>query len=96
MSRNVSLLAAYLLDGNGNGRKIGWTEIKQQNSKQGIHWIHLNYTAQHSLKWLVKDSGVNKIIAKAMLAEESRPRCIITPTGVSMFLRGLYVLYVQE
>lgn len=89
MPRDESLVFAYLLDGNGSGKKIGWNEIKQWTPSQGILWVHLNYTSQRTAHWLIRESGLDKITAKAMIAEESRPRSEITATGLLVFLRGV-------
>ncbi len=89
MSRDESLIAAYLLDGKGGGKKIGWNDVEQWSPDQGILWVHLNYTVRRSSQWLNKSSGLDKITAKAMLMEESRPRSVITPKGLLLFLRGV-------
>ena len=37
------LIGAYILDGVGGGRKVGWDEINSWVPEQGILWMHLNY-----------------------------------------------------
>ena len=89
MSKKDSLIAAYLLDGDGGGKKIGWKEVDQWAPEQGILWVHLNYSTQGSVRWLNKSSGLDKITAHAMAVEESRPRSVISSKGVLVFLRGV-------
>ena len=38
MADNDGLILAYILDGNGGGKKIGWDEIACWNSEQGLLW----------------------------------------------------------
>lgn len=89
MPRDESLIFAYLLDGAGGGRKIKWHDIEQWTPDQGILWVHLNYTVEGTSQWLIKKSGLDKITAKAMSTGESRPRSVITPKGLLVFLRGV-------
>lgn len=89
MPRDESLIMAYLLDGEGGGQKIGWDEIKQWSPGQGILWIHLNYTVRRAAQWLIKDSGLDKFVVKAMVAEESRPRSVVAAKGLLICLRGV-------
>ena len=42
MSDDTGLIAAYILDGKGEGKKIGWEEIKNWNFAQGTLWAHLD------------------------------------------------------
>lgn len=84
-----SLITAYLLNGHGGGKLIGWSEIEQWKPEQGILWVHLNYTKDKAKQWLLKQSGLDPITSKAMLAEESRPRSLVNSEGVLLFLRGV-------
>ena len=89
MPKKESLIVAYLLDGKGGGKKIGWQEIEAWTPEQGLLWVHLNYSGPRSARWLNKFDRVDKIAAHAMLIEESRPRSIIMPQGLLIFLRGV-------
>src|SRR3990167_8024898 len=89
MQREESLIAAFILDGKGGGRKISWDEVNKWTPEQGILWIHLNYTAKRTVQWFKKSSGLDKITIAAMLAEDSRPRCVVSPQGLLLFLRGI-------
>lgn len=89
MTKENSLIVAYILDGQGGGKKIGWDEIEQWTPDQGILWVHLNYSASRTRQWLNKSSKLDKIAAQAMVVEESRPRSVINPNGMLVFLRGV-------
>lgn len=84
-----SLLFAYILDGNGGGKKVGWKEINQWTPEQGILWVHLDYTSPESARWLNRHCQLNKLTSRALLNEETRPRSIINPEGILVFLRGV-------
>lgn len=83
------LVVSYLLDGQGGGRKIGWTEIEQWRPQQGLLWIHLNRDSEDSREWLERRSGLDPLVVEAMTAESTRPRCAQIDGGVMLFLRGV-------
>ena len=49
---NDGLILAYILDGNGSGRKVGWREIESWKPRQGLLWIHLDYSNPLVREWL--------------------------------------------
>lgn len=89
MPKSRSLVTAYLLDGEGGGKKLGWEGVESWEPKQGILWVHLDFTAQRSAQWLHKSSGLDKIVVRSMLVEESRPRAVLSNSGLLLFLRGV-------
>jgi zinc transporter len=86
---NDGLIIAYILDGKGGGRKVGWAEIAAWNPEQGILWMHLNYTFPDVQKWLYEKSGVDEVISAALTEEDSRPRCTPFQNGLLLGLRGV-------
>ncbi len=84
-----ALVCAYLLDGNGGAKEIGWDDVHAWSKDQGILWVHLDYASQKAKHWLLKESGLDKVTVRAMIADESRPRSIISPAGALVFLRGV-------
>jgi len=84
-----SLIYAFILDGNGSGRKIDWPEIRAWSPKQGILWVHLDYSVEASRTWLLAESGLDEIAASALLTEETRPRTTLIDDAVLMALRGV-------
>lgn len=89
MSSNKSLITAYLLNGQGGGKNIGWDDIKNWDQSQGLLWAHLNYNIQESKDWLLKHSGLPHHIAHSMISAETRPRVLVTKRGILMTLRGV-------
>ncbi len=83
------LLCAYLLDGNGGGREVGWSEIDQWTPSDGMLWVHLDYSQRHSQTWLTDYSGVDELVVHTLLAEETRPRLVLEQEGMLVVMRGI-------
>ncbi|MET0104376.1 MAG: zinc transporter ZntB [Sedimenticola sp.] len=85
----TGLLLAFLLDGKGGAKPMGWESIKQWKPENGVLWIHLDYTAPDAASWLQQESGLDDIVVNALLAEETRPRCDPVGDGLLISLRGI-------
>lgn len=96
MTNNNSLVCAYILNGKGGGTKIGWAEIINWQPNHGPIWIHLDFTKTKTQTWLLKESGLDKHTAKAMCADESRPRCVFLDETLYLCLRGVNTNPGQE
>ena len=88
MSTN-GLVIAYLLDGKGGGREIGWQEIARWSAEQGVLWVHLDINDPGARAWILEQSGLDEIEAEALLAEETRPRGTVFENGLLVILRGV-------
>ena len=89
MSSDKGLISAYLLDRQGAGRKISWEEIATWQPEQGLLWVHLDYSVRQSKKWLKNDSGLDPLTVKALIADESRSRCVVDDNSIYLSLRGV-------
>jgi zinc transporter len=89
MLENNGLIAAYVLDGKGGGRKIGWREIQEWTPRDGLLWVHLNFTAPEAQRWITEESQLEEVIQEALLADESRPRVTNFDDGLLVSLRGV-------
>ncbi|MCW8928780.1 MAG: zinc transporter ZntB [Gammaproteobacteria bacterium] len=89
MKDNKGLFFAYLLDGKGGGKSINWSDIKNWTENDGILWIHLDYSIADSEKWLIEQSGLDELVATALINEDPRPRCTILKDGLLVMLRAL-------
>ncbi len=87
--KNDGLILAYILDGEGGGRMIGWDGIDTWAPKQGLLWIHLNYSIPKVQAWLNEKSGLDEVICNALTEEDSRPRCTLFKEGLLLGLRGV-------
>ena len=89
MSNIDGLIAAYILDGKGGGRSIGWNEINDWSEDDGILWVHLNYTDAVSESWLKEKSGLDELVVTALTNEDPRPRSSVMNNGLLVMLRGV-------
>ena len=86
---NDGLLQAFLFDGKGGGRDLGWEEVNSWTADQGPIWIHLSYTSENAITWLQEKSGIESFIAEALVSEETRPRSTVIGKGLLLNLRGV-------
>ena len=89
MSANNGLIRAYILDGEGGSRTVGWDEIENWQPSQGLLWIHLDRAELEARRWLRDSSGLNPVIVDALLAKGSRPRALAVGEDLLVFLRGI-------
>lgn len=89
MSEDGGLICAYLLDGRGGGRPIGWPEIAAWRPQDGLLWLHLDRAGLEAREWLQRESGLDPVRAGALLAEDVRPRVLCTDDALLVVLRGV-------
>jgi len=89
VSDNDGLICAYRLDGNGGGQETDWQGVRAWKPGDGLIWVHLDWTTEAAAKWLRGESGLDPLVAEAMLAEDTRPRTAVFDTGVLVILRGV-------
>jgi len=51
--------------------------------------VHLDYTDAASRQWLRQQAGLPRMAVDALLAEETRPRCLVGEDGLLILLRGV-------
>ncbi|MBY6186463.1 zinc transporter ZntB [Marinobacter hydrocarbonoclasticus] len=83
------MLHALLLDGQGGARRLDWPQVSQWQPQQGVLWLHLDFSQSDARHWLLNDSGLPPLVAAALVAEDSRPRCTPMGDGLLMALRGI-------
>ena len=84
------LVFAFLLDGEGGARAIGWPQIEQWTPADGCLWIHLDRMHSHAQDWLINTSDVDATSCAALLDDETRPRAFEADTDQVVFLlRGV-------
>jgi len=83
------LVFAYILDGKGGGQALDWEGVGQWSADEGILWLHLDYANENVQKWLYQNSGLSSWMAESLLAEDTRPRCLLSEEGLLLVLRGV-------
>ncbi|WP_226702161.1 zinc transporter ZntB [Microbulbifer elongatus] len=86
---NAGLIHAYLLDGNGRGRRLTWPEVEAWEPVQGHLWVHMDYTDGDVRRWVSGGAGLEPLVAQALLTEETRPRSTSMEDGLLIALRGV-------
>ena len=89
MVNNGGLIAAFVLDGKGGGRRIGWKEIQEWTPTAGLLWVHLNFEAPEAQRWIKEESQLEEVVGDVLLADESRPRVTAFDDGLLIALRGV-------
>ena len=88
MSELPGLIYAYILDGKGGGKAIGWGDVRH-GAADGFQWLHLRYTDEMVQSWLFKESGLPEIICDALIDEDVRPRMLAYEEGLLLVLRSV-------
>jgi zinc transporter len=89
MAAEQGLIVAYVLDGRGGGREIGWQAVRAWKPSDGLLWIHLDYSQPAAQAWVREESGVDHVVAESLLLEDVRPRSLVTKEGLMVVLRGV-------
>ncbi|TCO76676.1 zinc transporter ZntB [Chromatocurvus halotolerans] len=83
------LIHALLLDGAGAARTLEWREVGAWQPEQGCLWLHFNYEAEASRRWLDERSGLIDVAVNGLVMDETRPRTITRGDNLLMALRGV-------
>lgn len=83
------LLHGFILDAKGGAQTLQWDGVKSWTPDHGVLWLHLDYTAQDVISWLTHESQLDELVIKALLSEETRPRCDPVGKGLLISLRGI-------
>lgn len=79
-----------LLDGKGGSTPLPIPEAKSAFCDLRLSWVHLDATDPDTTVFLRDHiSCVDDIVIAALLADETRPRCIEVQSGIFMILRGI-------
>ena len=87
---------ASLLDGRGGCIDLGWEEVERWRSEHGFLWIHLERDTPQATAWIQGKSGVDPLVAEALLADDSRPRVEAFDDGLLVVLRGINLAEREE
>jgi len=85
------VLTAFVLDGKGGGRATGDAGARRWTPDQGVLWAVLDRSHPQTETFLHKTMGLPLLTCEALLAEDTRPRCLHSAAGLMMILRGVNV-----
>ncbi len=78
----MSPLHENIFDGQGRTTDV---------SGSGVLWLHLDQKDPADRRWLYEDSGIDSVLAEALLADDTRPRSLVSGDGLFLILRGINV-----
>ncbi|MDP2206272.1 MAG: zinc transporter ZntB [Alphaproteobacteria bacterium] len=87
MDETRACLHCYRLDGKGGGVTCDLPSAMAE--REAPVWIHLNGHHVDTKKFLREDAGIDPLLIKSMLAEETRPRLEETEQSTLLILRGI-------
>ncbi|NQU61802.1 MAG: zinc transporter ZntB [Rhodospirillales bacterium] len=89
MTEADGLICAYRLDGKGGGEETDWAGVRAWKPGDGLLWVHLDRSTEAARDWFGGDSGLDPLIADALLADDTRPRSAVFDNGLLVNLRGV-------
>lgn len=90
MSETDGLICAFHIDEHGASAPLDWSSLAQSSPPEGgWTWVHLDRNGDSARNWLRNNADLEENTVEALLAEESRPRCIVRKTGTLLILRGV-------
>jgi len=87
-SATVAGITALSLDCSG-GASIIDPEAAVSAPPDAAIWLHIDFSEAQAADWASEASGLDDVIASAMLNPESRPRTLLHGNGVMTLLRGV-------
>lgn len=89
MQRDDKWITAHYLDGRGGAEKMNGALLPADLAGDRAVWIQLNLNEFASQLWLREESRLSEVVVEALMAEETRPRCLKVDDGVLVNLRGV-------
>lgn len=83
------LVYGYRLGSGKLERALTWADVDAWRPEQGLLWIHLDADHESVLKWLTEKSGLSPMVAEALLEAGTRPRSVVSESGVLAIFRGV-------
>lgn len=87
MEESKACLLSYVLDGNGSGQLTNLAALPPEDPRPV--WIHLNGQHPEVRRFLKEQLRLDPVLARALLAEETRPRLEEVGAGALIILRGI-------
>jgi len=84
-------LAIHIFDGKGGGQAVEPDDIEALGpgrDDRDFAWFHLQRDAPATAK-LIDGMSIDRVVAEALMADETRPRCTVHGDGVILILRGV-------
>ena len=89
MQLTDSWITAHYLDGMGAAEKTNGHILPKDMVNDRCVWVQLDMNEFAAQLWLREESRLPDVVVDALLADESRPRCMAVDDGVLLNLRGV-------
>ena len=80
MEEQNGLICAYLLDGKGGGKEVGWEFIRGWSPQDGALWVHLKRENSEAQRWLYEEANLDNPIFWYIIFDESIREILGEPT----------------
>ena len=87
MPGSGGLLHAYLLDGRGGARALGWAEVTAWSPNDGILWLSLDYSVEEAASYIRRT--IDPLARDALLDPDPRPRAAALGEDLLLIVRGI-------
>lgn len=87
---------ACVLNGKGGCEERDWQGVAAWRPADGFLWIHLERNAPEAIAWIRENSGLDPLVAQALLDEESRPTVDSFDSALLLVLRGVNIAEKDE
>lgn len=86
---NPEFLYSYLLNPDGKGTALSVADVEEWAPADGKLWVHIDVADPGACEWLTRGSGIPQAAIDTLLADETRPRSVVTEKGLLIVLRGV-------
>lgn len=87
---------ACVINGKGGCEERDWQGVQAWRSEHGFLWIHLERDTPEAIAWIRQKSGLDPLIAQALLDDESRPTIDSFDDALLLVLRGVNIAERDE
>lgn len=86
----TGLICAFQIDAQGAAHARTLAQIDRRSfESEGWLWVHLDRAQDETLRWLEAESGLPDTAIRAIMEEETRPRCVPMGDGALLIFRGV-------
>jgi zinc transporter len=90
MAAKGGLVFGCTVEADGSVRDLDWDGVRAWTpASGGILWVHLEQQSREARRWLRQESALDPVIARALVAEETRPRSVPHREGLLVILRSV-------
>ncbi|MEO5378843.1 MAG: hypothetical protein H7832_13830 [Magnetococcus sp. DMHC-6] len=89
MHTNDGLIHAILLDGQGGGQTLTWSETKEWSAETGFLWLHLQLDKPQARAWIEQETILDTVLTEVLTDDDNHPRIVWEEDVLFGTLRGV-------